>query len=167
MAPSGKKELSVTITPLPRTNSNDSTKSTDSSAPSIKTPRTARFAEATAVHSPIEDSKNSFRSPFADPPTNHFVPQPQPSDIGFGYLSASDAHRHSGHPPHVEMEDTDAKHVPSQAPLSPLKSALKSPGAPPRKFEAMLSPTFREEQVLEKVEDNTDKEQAKDLVCAL
>ena len=47
--------------------------------------------------------------------------------------------------------------------MSPLKSAMKSPGAMSRK-EALFSPTFKEEQVLEKQEAETDKEQAKDLV---
>jgi len=40
---------------------------------------------------------------------------------------------------------------------------MKTPGAAPRNLEAMLSPTFREEQVLEKHETYTEKEQAKDI----
>jgi hypothetical protein len=48
-----------------------------------------------------------------------------------------------------------------------LKSAMKSPGAAPRNLEAMLSPTFKEEQILEKTELDTDKEQAHDLVGRL
>jgi hypothetical protein len=40
---------------------------------------------------------------------------------------------------------------------------MKSPGAAPRNLEAMLSPTFREEQVLDKTEKMTDKEQVRDL----
>jgi len=123
--------------------------SQDSLAPSLKTPRTARFAEATSVYSPIDS-----RSPFADPnpPTNHYRPQPQPSDVGFGYFQS------------VEMEETDRKYLPPPTPMTPLKSALKSPGAPPRTAETMiLSPTFREEQVLEKKEVQTEKEQAQDL----
>ncbi|KAF2109069.1 hypothetical protein BDV96DRAFT_652306 [Lophiotrema nucula] len=121
--------------------------SQDSLSPSVKTPRTARFAEATSVYSPID-----ARSPFNDPPTNHYKPQPQVSDVGFGYVSG------------VEMEETDRKYLPPPTPMTPLKSALKSPGAPPRTQETMiLSPTFREEQMLEKQELSTDKEQAKDL----
>jgi hypothetical protein len=121
--------------------------SNDSLAPSVKTPRTARFAEATSVYSPID-----ARSPFADPPTNHYKPQAQPADVGFGYVHE------------VEMEETDRKYLPPPTPMSPLKSALKSPGAPPRTAETMiLSPTFREEQILEKREAMTEKEQAKDL----
>ncbi|KAF2749461.1 hypothetical protein M011DRAFT_398901 [Sporormia fimetaria CBS 119925] len=121
--------------------------------PSLKSPRTARFAEATSVHSPID-----ARSPFADPPvaTNHFKPQPQVSDVGFGYVQS------------VEMEEEphDRRYLPPPTPKSPLKSAMKSPGAPPRTPGAetmILSPTFREEQILEKREEQTEKEQAKDL----
>ncbi|KAK8186454.1 hypothetical protein BC567DRAFT_240332 [Phyllosticta citribraziliensis] len=126
--------------------------STESHAPSLKTPRAARFAEATAVHSPIEPP---------EPPTNHYTPQPQPSDLGFGYLNS----RRSGHDSWsgVEMEETDNKYLPPPTPRSPLKSAMKSPGAPPRNVDQVLSPTFRQEQILEKLEGNTEQEQARDL----
>jgi hypothetical protein len=120
---------------------------------SLKSPRTARFAEATAVYSPVDPAQNPFR----DPPTNHYKPQPQLSDLGFGYI---DRKSHES----VEMEETDEKYLAPTTPKTPLKSALKSPGAAPRNLEAILSPTFREEQNLEKVEKDTDKEQAKDLV---
>jgi hypothetical protein len=50
------------------------------------------------------------------------------------------------------------------APKSPLKSALKVPGTPGRTMMNPLSPTFREEDRLEKQEAKTDKEQARDLV---
>ena len=125
--------------------------SRDSLAPSARSPRIARFAEATSVYSPIDT-----RSPFADPPLNHYKPQPQVSDVGFGYVQD------------VEMEETDKKYLPPPTPMTPshLKSALKSPGAPPRTPGAasILSPTFREEQILEKQEASTEKEQAQDLV---
>jgi hypothetical protein len=50
-------------------------------------------------------------------------------------------------------------------PRSPLKSAMRVPGTPARKIvENPLSPTFREEDILEKREQATEKEQAKDLV---
>lgn len=127
-----------------------STDSDSSSESSLKGPRTPRFAEATTVHSPVEPSKDG-RSPFADPPqpkTQFAMPQSQPSDIGFGYISDN---RHS----HVEIPIT---------PASPLKSAMKVPGSAPRKIDNPLSPTFREEQVMEKHETMTEKEQAKDLV---
>jgi hypothetical protein len=73
--------------------------------------------------------------------------------VGFGYVQS------------VEMEETDKKYLPPPTPKTPLRSAMKSPGAPPRTAETMiLSPTFREEQILEKREEMTEKEQAKDLV---
>ncbi|CAK3845919.1 hypothetical protein AC579_7691 [Lecanosticta acicola] len=123
--------------------------------PSLKSPRTARFAEATAVNSPIEPSK-AGRNPFKDPPSIHVMAQPQVSDVGFGYVNKHES---------VEMPDTDYQ-PPLTArtiPKSPLKSAMKTPGAPPRDLNAILSPTFREEQILEKTEAHTDKEQAKDI----
>lgn len=133
--------------------------STNSFASSFKSPRAARFAEATTVNSPIEPPRSSFIAV----PTNHFRPQPQPSDIGFGYIDD----KHTSHVT-VEMEDTDNNHLPrggSEAPLSPpLKSAMKTPGVAPRNFGNLMSPTFREEHELEKRELATEKEQAKDLV---
>ncbi len=126
--------------------------SSSSSEQSLKAPRTPRFAEATTVYSPIEAGEEG-RSPFADPPksvtTQSFMAQSQPSDIGFGYIN--DASRQP-----VEIPQT---------PASPLKSALKVPGTPGRKIDNPLSPTFREEQILEKHELMTEKEQARDLVC--
>ncbi|KAF7929531.1 uncharacterized protein EAE98_005449 [Botrytis deweyae] len=136
----------------PRSSSDSSTAS---SASSLKVPRTPRFAEATAVYSPVDDK----RSPFADPPSTSdshapksqaYMAQSQPSDIGFGYIS--DNQRQSQGVP-VEMPLT---------PSSPLKSALRVPGTPGRMMNP-LSPTFREEQVLEKHEEMTEKEQVKDL----
>jgi len=41
---------------------------------------------------------------------------------------------------------------------------MRVPGTPGRKIDNPLSPTFREEQILEKHEELTEKEQAKDLV---
>jgi hypothetical protein len=135
----------------------------------LRSPRTARFAEATAVYSPIDPAT----TPFRDPPTNHYRPQPQVSDIGFGFVN-----RMSQEP--VEMEETDERYLPPmtpKTPKTPLKSALKSPGAAPRrtdgllspgfKPESILSPTFREEQVLDKAEKLTDSEQKRDLVSRI
>lgn len=129
------------------------TSSSSSSGLSLKTPRTARFAEATSVNSPIDPSTKG-RSPFADPParTTHLMPQPQPSDVGFGYVADNQPSKHSSYVG-VEIPLT---------PASPLKSALKPPGTPGRLNP--LSPTFREEQILEKQEEKTEKEQVKDLV---
>jgi hypothetical protein len=144
MATNDKK--STTVTTLEKRNSRDSL------SPDVKTPRIARFAEATSVHSPIDPP----RSPLSYP-TNHYRPQPQVSDVGdvgFGYVQP------------IEMEETDRKYLPPPTPKTPLRSALKSPGAPPRTTETMImSPTFREEQVLEKHEEMTEVEQQKDLVC--
>lgn len=50
-------------------------------------------------------------------------------------------------------------------PKTPLKSAMKVPGTPARPFDNPLSPTFREEDILEKRELSTEKEQARDVVC--
>ena len=119
---------------------------------SIKTPRIARFAEATSVNSPIGPTA-AGRSPFADiPQPRHVMPQPQPSDVGFGYVSDNQPSKHASFAG-VEVPPT---------PASPLKSALKVPGTPGRLNP--LSPTFREEQLLEKHEENADKRNAQDLV---
>jgi hypothetical protein len=149
---------------------------TSPTTPNLKTPRTARFAEATAVNSPI-DGPNKVSNPFRaqTPPTNHYLPQPQVSDLGFGYL-----HGNRGKHESVEMDESDETYMVPQTPRtpgplkSPLKSALKSPGAAPRNMDQILSPTFTimsptwmEEQDLEKAEKITTKEQKRDLVSSL
>ena len=125
--------------------------SSGSSNLSIKTPRTARFAEATSVNSPIGPTL-AGRNPFSGPAitTTHLVPQPQPSDIGFGYMSQSDREKHNS----VEVPLT---------PMSPMRSALKVPGTPGR-FIDPRSPTFHEETHLEEQELKTEKQNASDLV---
>ena len=142
------KTKTTQVTVRPRTSSSSS------SGLSIKTPRTARFAEATSVNSPIGPSTVG-RPPFTNslPTTQHLMPQPQPSDVGFGYVAENQASKHSSYAG-VEVPLT---------PNSPLKSALKPPGTPGR-FANPLSPTFHEEQVLEKHEAHAEKENAKDLV---
>lgn len=117
----------------PSRSSSAGSSSTDSS---LKHPRTPRFAEATAVHSPIDG-----RGPFADGSE-----RAQPADVGFGYISNGSSN--------------DGEAMP---PKSPLKSAMRVPGTPARKIENPLSPTFREEDMLDKAEKNADKEQTKDL----
>lgn len=107
-----------------------------SSEDSLK-PRTPRFAEATSVHSPIEG-----HNPFAS--EKSYVPQAQPGDIGFGYIN-----------------NRESIPVP-MTPKTPLRSALKAPGTPAR-FNNPMSPTFRQEDILEKREASTDKEQARDV----
>jgi hypothetical protein len=128
-------------------------------SPTLKSPRAAKFAEATAIVSPVDTRKST--NPFKDPPTNHYMPQPQVADLGFGYVGKRASYDS------VEIEETDEKYLAPMTPKTPLKSAMKSPGAAPRNLEAMLSPTFREEQVLEKTEKMTDKEQVRDLVSLL
>jgi hypothetical protein len=91
------------------------------------------------VHSPVD-----ARSPFSDPEKSE-IPQAQPGDIGFGYINKRES---------VQVPMT---------PKSPLKSAMKVPGTPGLRRENPLSPTFREEEILEKREAMTEKEQARDL----
>ncbi|KAL1884251.1 hypothetical protein VTK73DRAFT_3235 [Phialemonium thermophilum] len=122
-----------------RTASTDSTSSTSSS--SLKPPRTPRFAEATSVHSPVEPQAGPFSEKYE-------VAQEHVSDMGFGYINNASVR--------------EATAVP-MTPKSPLKSAMKVPGTPARRFDNPLSPTFREEQILEKREADTEKEQARDL----
>jgi hypothetical protein len=85
--------------------------------------------------------------------------EPQVSDVGFGYVNKHDS---------VEMPNTDYEPpltARGEMPKTPLKSAMKTPGAPPRDFgAAILSPTFKQEEILEKHEQHTEKEQAKDIV---
>lgn len=92
-----------------------------------------RFAEEKPVHLPAERHK----SPFSDS-----MAVTAPADVGFGYLNNAPRE--------------------SMAPKSPLKSAMKVPGTPARTINP-LSPTFREEQLLEKTEKSTAKEQKRDL----
>lgn len=128
-----------------RSNSESSQESTNSNV------RKARFAEATAVISPITGPGEN-RSPFADPPKMTSTAT-KPSDFGFGYIADNNP---------VEQQAT----VPSNLHPNgqPLKSALKTPGTAAR-FINPLSPTFREETMLEQEEEKTEKQQAADLVC--
>jgi hypothetical protein len=126
------------------THARTETSSSSSSESSLKVPRTPRFAEATSVHSPVDDKI----SPFADP-VNLQATESQPSDVGFGYISHSASSRES-----VNL------------PKSPLKSAMRIPGTPARTLN-LMSPTFLQEDILEKREFETEKEQARDLVCLI
>lgn len=81
------------------------------------------------------------------------MPEPQPSDVGFGYVSENQASKHSS-----------MAEVP-MTPNSPLRSALKTPGTPGKSNP--LSPTFKEEEALEKAEEHTEQQNAKDLVCSI
>lgn len=160
MSANVKEVPTVIVTSRPRATSRDSY------ATSLKTPRAARFAEATAVNSPIEPN-NSSKYPYKSVQTNHYLPQPQPSDVDFGFMNDKHASQMT-----VEMEEIDG-HLPHAAitPASPLmspplKSAMKTPGQAPRNFGNILSPTFTEDEALEKQEILTDKEQANDLVSS-
>ncbi|KAG5988907.1 hypothetical protein E4U52_006127 [Claviceps spartinae] len=113
---------------------------TPSTEASIKASRTPRFVEATAVHSPV-DIKTS---PFADPNKLDKSNSQQPGQVGFGYIS-------------------NAPELSGNGPKSPLKSAMKVPGTPGRSLANPLSPTFKEEVVLEKEEEKNDQQQVKDI----
>jgi len=106
-----------------------------SSTSSVKAPRTPRFAEATSVYSPVDPEKSHGQL------------------AGFGYINSS-------------MDDDIKPVTVTLAPMTPrmpLKSSLKSPGVS-RTFANPLSPTFREEDLLEKREAKTSKQQKRDLV---
>lgn len=133
-----RRPAALNLTPA-RTGTSDSSSSDGSLR--VPGPRTPRFAEATSVHSPVD-----ARSPFADPPEKSEAIHSQPGDIGFGYIN-----------------NRESATVP-MTPKSPLKSAMRVPGTPARQFTNPLSPTFREEQMLEKRETSTDQEQARDVV---
>ncbi|KAI1382284.1 hypothetical protein F4677DRAFT_440084 [Hypoxylon crocopeplum] len=141
MAPQDDRRRPAALNLAPSRKSSTASSSTTSSL--SKPPRTPRFAEATTVHSPVEPRS----MPFGRDERSQ-VAQSQPADVGFGYIN-DDSSREP-----VNMPMT---------PKSPLKSAMKVPGTPARKFENPLSPTFREEDILEKREKATDKEQERDL----
>lgn len=130
----------------------------------LRSPHTPRFAEATSVVSPIDPSS---RSAFAEPRSNmtgsepNATATPDVSDVGFGYVADTRASRHLSYP---EIPQNAA--LRSNPPNSPLKSALKSPGTAGTK-DNPLSPTFREEQILELHEKETEDENAKDVVRPL
>ena len=130
---------------------------TSSSSSSLKTPRTARFAEATSVNSPIEPG----RSPFADPPEMS-QSQANVADVGFGYVADNSAIAHATYPDMPVSQIATDNRMNTGGPMSPLKSALKTPNTG-KPFD-LRSPTFVEEQVLEKQEGMTETEQRRDLV---
>ncbi|KAL7629243.1 hypothetical protein AAE478_000763 [Parahypoxylon ruwenzoriense] len=140
MAPQDDRRRPAALNLAPSRSSSTGSSSTTSS---LKPPRTPRFAEATSVHSPVDQRSMPFgrdeRSQMA---------QAQPADVGFGYIGGES----NGESVNMPM-----------TPKSPLKSAMKVPGTPARKFDNPLSPTFREEDILEKREKDTEKEQERDL----
>lgn len=114
-------------------------RSSSDTGESLKSPRTARFAEATTIHSRVEQT---CHSPFAEPPKN--APSGGVGDVGFGYVNDP---AHAGD---------------SMPPASPLRSGLRVPNT--ARSLNPLSPTFREEYMLEKQEKYAEKENARDLV---
>ncbi|KAI2629643.1 hypothetical protein GGR54DRAFT_272140 [Hypoxylon sp. NC1633] len=140
MAPQDDRRRPSALNLTPSRKSSTGSSSTSSS---LKPPRTPRFAEATTVYSPVDQRSMPFgRDDMSQ------VAQAQPADVGFGYINDGT----SGEPVNMPM-----------TPKSPLKSAMKIPGTPARKFENPMSPTFREEDILEKREKSTEKEQERDL----
>lgn len=125
--------------PPPQHTATETRSSSDSGA-SLKSPRTARFAEATTIHSPIDQTA---RSPFADPAKNQS--SGGVGDVGFGYVNDPTQHAQDSMPP-----------------VSPLRSGLRVPNT--ARSLNPLSPTFREEYMLEKQEKYAEKENARDLV---
>ncbi|RMZ78185.1 hypothetical protein DV738_g3968, partial [Chaetothyriales sp. CBS 135597] len=121
------------------------TNSSSSNTPSLNATRKARFAEATSVFSPVS-GPGEHQVGFAD--KNAADEAPKPSDVGFGYISDNQPKEQFA----TMRADTGTS----------LKSALKTPGTASRLINP-LSPTFREEVELEKQEEKTDAEQAKDL----
>ncbi|KAI1780087.1 hypothetical protein F4818DRAFT_165203 [Hypoxylon cercidicola] len=140
MAPQDDRRRPSALNLTPSRKSSTGSTSTSSS---LKPPRTPRFAEATTVHSPIEPRS----MPFGRDGSSH-VAQAQPADVGFGYINGD--------------SNIEPVNMP-MTPKSPLKSAMKIPGTPGRKFDNPLSPTFREEEILEKREMSTEQEQKRDL----
>src|SRR4051794_5430460 len=130
--------------PPPQHTVRETRSSSDTSNASLKSPRTARFAEATSIHSPIERTE-AGRSPFADPPKSQ-AQSGGVGDLGFGYVAANNA----------------AQHADDQVPMSPFRPDLKVPQT--AKSLNPLSPTFREEYMLEKQEKKAEVENARDLV---
>lgn len=86
---------------------------------------------------------------------------PNVADVGFGYVADNRASQH------VTMPQTpQGVALRSNPPASPLKSAMKTPGAQSR-FANPLSPTFKEEKILEYHEKDAENENAKDIVRAI
>ncbi|KAJ5799976.1 uncharacterized protein N7518_002044 [Penicillium psychrosexuale] len=126
--------------PPPQHTVRETRSGSDTSNASLKSPRTARFAEATSIHSPI-DRTEAGQSPFADPPKSQA--KGDVGDVGFGYVAANNEHAND------------------QVPMSPFRPDLKVPQT--AKSLNPLSPTFREEYMLEKQEKKAEVENARDL----
>lgn len=139
-----RRPAALNLTPSRSSSTNGSYSSTSS----LKPPRTPRFAEATTVYSPIEPQNSN---PFLGRDENQDNTQAQPADVGFGYIN--------------DDTRTQTVNVP-MTPKTPLKSAMRVPGTPGRKLENPLSPTFREEDILEAREKDTEAAQKRDVVSS-
>ncbi|KAJ2968127.1 hypothetical protein NUW58_g10290 [Xylaria curta] len=136
-----RRPAALNLTPSRSSSTNGSYTTTSS----LKPPRTPRFAEATTVHSPIEPQTSN---PFVGTDEELHITQAQPADVGFGYIN----------------DDTRTQTVNApMTPKTPLKSAMKMAGTPGRRLENPLSPTFREEDILEAREKDTEAAQRKDV----
>ncbi|KAI1435315.1 hypothetical protein GGR50DRAFT_694325 [Xylaria sp. CBS 124048] len=138
-----RRPSALNLTPS-RSSSADGSFTTTSS---LKPPRTPRFAEATTVYSPIEPAQPN-KNAYASHRESSQMVQPQPADVGFGYIG--------------DDVRTQTVNMP-MTPKTPLKSAMKMPGTPARKLDNPLSPTFREEDILESREKDTEAAQKKDV----
>ncbi len=101
------------------------------------------------MYSPIEPQTSN---PFTGRDESQDAAQAQPADVGFGYIN--------------DDTRTQTVNVP-MTPKTPLKSAMKVPGTPARRFENPLSPTFREEDILEAREKDTEAAQKRDVVSSM
>lgn len=105
------------------------------------------------MNSPIAGPTDTVTAAMASNPTGNNAP----GDVGFGYI-------HSPAP--IATQVVDAK-SPGLGPKSALKSALRNPNEP-RRTDAVLSPTFKDDEVLrEKIDIMVDKAQEQDLVRSI
>ncbi|TQS35149.1 hypothetical protein Golomagni_04439 [Golovinomyces magnicellulatus] len=116
-----------------------------------KKARKPKFIESTAVHSPIEKSPSDKSSTFGHP-TQCSMAQIRPSDVGLTYLEGSS-----------RLSDDILVDMPHTLKKNMNLDEADTHSTPTREVLKQLSPTFREEQTLQKCEKLTEKEQAKDL----
>ncbi|KAH7308323.1 hypothetical protein BKA65DRAFT_531006 [Rhexocercosporidium sp. MPI-PUGE-AT-0058] len=108
-----------------------------------------------------KDSTSSSETPIKVPHTPRFA---EATSVCSPNEANKDHRSPFADPPSQKTQSYMAQAQPSDIGFAaPLKSTIKAPGTPERKIDNPLSPTFREEQLLEKYEQGTEKEQAKDL----
>lgn len=115
-----------------------------------RSPRNARFAEATTVISPVEGKRNPF---MGSPIETNRKPSPERGDAPYSSGFSNNNIKHTS----VQMPMTPFTPVTARTP-----GALKVPGTPGRYLDPR-SPTFKEELALEKEEANAEKQNANDL----